>query len=138
MNNYYNRTIEPILSAIVDEMKRKFLTKTARSQRQSILFFRDPFKLVPVSDVANMADTFTRNEIMKSNEIRQVIGMKPSSDPNADELRNKNLNQSFQAMPEEYEEDVEGEEPYYDEMDEEQYYDEMDEEQYYDDEDSFE
>lgn len=91
MLNYNNRTIEPIISAIVDEMKRKFLTKTARSQLQSISFFRDPFKLVPVNDIAEIADKFTRNEIMTSNEIRQVIGMKPSDDPRADELRNKNL-----------------------------------------------
>ena len=94
MLNYYNRTIEPILSAIADEMKRKFLTKTARSQRQSIEFFRDPFKLVPVSEISEIADKFTRNEIMASNEIRQVIGMKPSDDPKADELRNKNLSES--------------------------------------------
>lgn len=94
MLNYYNRTIEPIISAITDEMKRKFLTKTARSQRQSIGFFRDPFKLVPVSEIAEIADKFTRNEIMSSNEIRQIIGMKPSDDPKADELRNKNLNAS--------------------------------------------
>lgn len=94
MLNYYNRTIEPILSAIADEMKRKFLTKTARSQRQSIEFFRDPFKLVPVSEISEIADKFTRNEIMTSNEIRQVIGMKPSDDPKADELRNKNLSES--------------------------------------------
>lgn len=91
MLNYYNRTIEPILSAIADEMKRKFLTVTARSQKQTIAFFRDPFKLVPVNDIAEIADKFTRNEIMTSNEIRQVIGMKPSDDPNADALRNKNL-----------------------------------------------
>lgn len=91
MLNYNNRTIEPIISAIVDEMKRKFLTKTARSQHQSISFFRDPFKLVPVNDIAEIADKFTRNEIMTSNEIRQVVGMKPSEDPRADELRNKNL-----------------------------------------------
>ena len=91
MLNYYNRTIEPILSAIADEMKRKFLTVTARSQKQTIAFFRDPFKLVPVNDIAEIADKFTRNEIMTSNEIRQVIGMKPSDDPNADVLRNKNL-----------------------------------------------
>ena len=91
MLNYNNRTIEPIISAIVDEMKRKFLTKTARSQLQSISFFRDPFKLVPVNDIAEIADKFTRNEIMTSNEIRQVVGMKPSDDPRADELRNKNL-----------------------------------------------
>ena len=94
MLNYYNRTIEPILSAIVDEMKRKFLTKTARSQLQSISFFRDPFKLVLVSDLAEISDKMTRNEIMCSNEIRQIIGMKPSDDPRADELRNKNLNES--------------------------------------------
>ena len=94
MLNYYNRTIEPILSAITDEMKRKFLTKTARTQLQSIEFFRDPFRLVPVSQIAEIADKFTRNEIMTSNEIRGVIGMKPSDDPSADQLRNKNLNQS--------------------------------------------
>ena len=93
MLNYYNRTIEPILSAIVDEMKRKFLTKTARSQKQSISYFRDPFKLVPVNDIAEIADKFTRNEIMSSNEIRQIVGIKPSSDPKADELRNKNLSE---------------------------------------------
>lgn len=91
MLNYNNRTIEPIISAIVDEMKRKFLTKTARTQLQSISFFVDPFKLVPVSEIAEIADKFTRNEIMTSNEIRQEIGMKPSKDPKADELRNKNL-----------------------------------------------
>lgn len=91
MLNYYNRTIEPIVSAIVDEMKRKFLTKTARSQGQSILFFRDPFKLVPVNDIAEIADKFTRNEILTSNEIRQIIGIKPSEDPKADELRNSNI-----------------------------------------------
>ena len=98
MLNYYNRTIEPIVSAIVGEMKRKFLTKTARSQRQSILFFRDPFKLVPVDHIADIADKFTRNEIVSSNEIRQIIGMKPSADPKADELRNKNINQSSDEM----------------------------------------
>jgi len=91
MLNYETRTVEPILSAIVDEMKRKFLTKTARSQKQSIMFFRDPFRLVPVSSLAEIADKMTRNEIMTSNEIRQEIGMKPSSDPKADELRNSNL-----------------------------------------------
>lgn len=91
MLNYYNRTIEPIVSAIVDEMKRKFLTKTARSQNQSIKFFRDPFKLVPINELAETADKFTRNEIMTSNEIRQIVGMKPSDDPEADKLRNKNL-----------------------------------------------
>ena len=92
MLNYYNRTIEPIVSAIVDEMKRKFLTKTARSQQQSILFFRDPFKLVPLNDIAEIGDKFTRNEIMTSNEIRQIIGMTPSDDPKADQLVNSNLN----------------------------------------------
>ena len=91
MLNYNNRTVEPMVSAVVDAMKRTYLTKTARSQKQSILFFRDPFKLVPVSSVADLADKLTRNEIMTSNEIRQILGIKPSSDPNADELRNKNL-----------------------------------------------
>lgn len=94
MLNYYNRTIEPIVSAIVEEMRRKFLTKTARSQHKSIVFFRDPFKLVPVADLAEISDKMTRNEIMTSNEIRQVIGMKPSKDPKADELRNSNLSES--------------------------------------------
>lgn len=93
MLNYHNRTIEPIVSAIADEMKRKFLTKTARSQLQSIAFFRDPFKLVPVLELAEIADKFTRNEIMSTNEFRQTIGMKPSEDPRADELRNKNLSE---------------------------------------------
>lgn len=93
MLNYNNRTVEPIISAIVDEMKRKFLTKTARSQRQSIMFFRDPFKLVPIENIAEIADKFTRNEITSSNEIRQAIGMKPSSDPKADELRNANISE---------------------------------------------
>lgn len=91
MLNYYDRTIEPIISAIVDEMKRKFLTKTARTQLQSIKFFRNPFKLVPIKDLAEIADKFTRNEIMTSNEFRQVIGMKPSDDPRADELHNSNM-----------------------------------------------
>ena len=94
MLNYYNRNIEPIVSAICDEMKRKFLTKTARTQRQSIMYFRDPFKLVPVNDIAEIADKFTRNEILSSNEVRQIVGLKPSDDPEADELRNKNLNKS--------------------------------------------
>lgn len=94
MLNYYSRTIEPIVSAIVDEMKRKFLTKTARSQRQTIKFFRSPFKLVPVSELAEIADKMTRNEIMTSNEMRQEIGLKPSKDPKADQLINSNLNQS--------------------------------------------
>ena len=94
MLNYHTRSIEPIISAVVDEMKRKFLTKTARSQYQSISFFRDPFKLVPVNNIAEIADKFTRNEILTSNEIRQIIGMKPSDDPKADELRNSNISQS--------------------------------------------
>lgn len=98
MLNYYNRTVEPIVSAVVEEMKRKFLTKTARSQKQSIMSFRDPFKLVPVKELAEISDKMTRNEIMSSNEIRQTIGMKPSKDPSADELRNKNLNQSVDAL----------------------------------------
>lgn len=91
MLNYYDRTIEPIVAALVDEMKRKFLTKTARSRHKSIMYFRDPFKLVPVADLAEISDKFTRNEIATSNEIRQVIGWKPSKDPKADELRNSNL-----------------------------------------------
>lgn len=94
MLNYYNSTIEPILSAITDELKRKFLTKTARTQGQSIKFFRDPFRLVPVNSIADIADKFTRNEVMTSNEMRQVIGIKPSNDPKADMLINSNLNQS--------------------------------------------
>ena len=94
MLNYYSRSIEPIISAIVDELKRKFLTRTARSQLQSFLFFRDPFKLVPITEIATIADTFTRNEILSSNEVRQLIGIKPSSDPKADQLRNSNLNQT--------------------------------------------
>lgn len=108
MLNYYSRTIEPIASAIVDEMKRKFLTKTARSQGQSIVFFRDPFKLVPINNIADIADKFTRNEIMTSNEIRQIIGMKPSQDPKADELLNSNLNHPEEEMPmeEDYSEEV--------------------------------
>lgn len=94
MLNYYDRTIEPMLSAFVDEFKRKFLTQTARSQLQTISYFRDPFKLVPVNQLAEIADKFTRNEIVTSNEIRQIIGMKPSDDPKADELRNSNLRAS--------------------------------------------
>ena len=94
MLNYNNRTIEPVVSAIVNELNRKFLTKTARSQRQSIEYFRDPFRLVPVNDIAEIADKFTRNEILTSNEIRQIIGMKPSTDPKADMLVNSNINQS--------------------------------------------
>lgn len=97
--NYRNRIIEPILSAIVDAMKVRFITKTARTQGQSISFFMEPFKLVPVSEIAEIADKFTRNEIMTSNEIRQIVGMKPSRAPQADELRNKNLNRSAEETP---------------------------------------
>ncbi len=104
MLNYYNRTIEPIISAITDEMRRKFLTQTARTQKQSIKFFRDPFKLVPVSQISEIADKFTRNEIMTSNEIRQIVGMKPANDPNADVLRNKNLSVSNEQLKLENEE----------------------------------
>ena len=96
MLNYYNRTIEPIISALVDEIKRKFLTVTARTQKQTILFFRDPFKLVPVNSLAEIADKFTRNEIMSSNEFRQIVGRKPSDDPKADMLVNSNLNQPIE------------------------------------------
>lgn len=110
MLNYNNRTVEPIVSAIVDELKRKFLTKTARTQLQSISFFRDPFKLVPVNDIAEIADKFTRNEIMTSNEIRQIVGMKPSNDPKADQLINSNISQAKEdAVPSEgYEKYEEG------------------------------
>ena len=94
MLNYNSRVVEPIAAAIVDSMKRVFLTKTARSQKQSIMYFSDPFRLVPVSDIAEIADKFTRNEIMTSNELRQIVGLRPSDDPNADVLRNKNLSQS--------------------------------------------
>lgn len=103
MLNYYNRTIEPILTAVCLEFKRKFLTKTARSQYQSIMFFREPFKLVPVDNLADIADKFTRNEIMTSNEFRQVIGLMRSDAPGADELRNKNLYPTEEEMP--YEEE---------------------------------
>ncbi len=102
MLNYNNRTIEPILSAIADEMKRKFLTKTARTQGQSIMFFRDPFKLVPVNDIAEIADKFTRNEVLTSNEVRQIVGMKPSEDPKADELNNSNLRQPEYEEPDDW------------------------------------
>ena len=91
MNNYYNRTVEPVISAIVDEFNRKFLTKTARSQKQAIMYFRDPFKLMSVTSIADSADKFTRNEILSSNEFRQIIGRKPSSDPRAEQLLNKNI-----------------------------------------------
>lgn len=100
--NYYNSTVEPILSAIADEFKRKFLTKTARTQHQSIMFFRDPFKLVPINNIAEIADKFTRNEILTSNEIRGIIGFKPSDDPKADQLINSNLNQSNEEINEQH------------------------------------
>ena len=102
MNNYYSRIIEVVLDAIVIEMRRKFLSKTARSQGQSICYFRDPFKLLPTNSLAEVADKLTRNEIMTSNEVRQGIGMKPSKDPRADELRNKNINQSNEDIKERY------------------------------------
>lgn len=101
MTNYYNRVVEPVLSSITDELKRKYLTKTARTQGQSIEFFRDPFKLVAVTKLADIADRFTRNEILTSNEIRQIVGMKPSDDPNADQLRNKNMPTQMQPEPSE-------------------------------------
>ena len=94
MLNYNNRTIEPIVSAIVDAMKRSFISKTARTQGQTIMAFRDPFKLVPIDNIAEIADKFTRNEILTSNEIRQIIGFKPSNDPKADQLVNSNIAQS--------------------------------------------
>ena len=109
MLNYNNRTIEPIMTAIAEEMKRKFLTKTARTQKQSILLFKDPFRLVSVSEISEMADKFTRNEILSSNEVRQIIGMKPSSDPKADELNNANINKGVResvSMPESQNEEV--------------------------------
>ena len=126
MLNYYSRSIEPIVSAIVDEIKRKFLTKTARTQKQSILFFRNPFKLVPVNELARIADTFTRNEIMTSNEMRQVVGLKPSNDPKADQLINSNISQPAGGM----------EEPMYDEGIQEGYYDEEVPEESYAEEDT--
>lgn len=110
MNNYMNRIIEPVISAITDEFKRKFLTKTARTQGQSIMFFRDPFRLAPVSMIAEMADKFTRNEIMTPNEFRQVIGMKPSKDPKSDRLANRNIASADEGMP------MQGEETYADEQ----------------------
>lgn len=115
MLNYNNRTVEPIITAIVEGMNRSFLTKTARTQGQRIMFFSDPFRLVPVDNIAKIADTFTRNEIMTSNEIRQVIGLKPSSDPKADMLVNSNLNQSGEMMPEEMMGEEELPEEYYEE-----------------------
>lgn len=110
MNNYMNRIIEPVVSAIADEFKRKFLTKTARTQGQSIMFFRDPFRLAPVSMISEMADKFTRNEIMTPNEFRQVIGMKPSKDPKSDQLANRNIASANEGMP------MQGEETYADEQ----------------------
>ena len=104
MLRYYNATIEPFVAAVVDELKRKFLTKTARSQHQSIMYFRDPFSLVPVNDIAEIADKFTRNEILTSNEIRQIIGMKPSNDPRADKLINSNISQPNEEVMEPSEE----------------------------------
>lgn len=96
MLNYQDKTVEPLASTITDEFKRKFLTKTARTQGQSVMFFTEPFRITPVSQIAEIADKFTRNEILTSNEIRQIIGIKPSDDPKADELRNSNLNQEKQ------------------------------------------
>ena len=91
MNNYYTRTVEPIVAAITTEFHRKFITKTGRTQGQAIMYFRDPFKLIPINEAADMADKFTRNEILSSNELRQIIGRKPSDDPKAYEFRNNNL-----------------------------------------------
>lgn len=110
MNNYMNRIIEPVVSAIADEFKRKFLTKTARTQGQSIIFFRNPFRPAPVSMIAEMADKFTRNEIMTPNEFRQVIGMKPSKDPKSDQLANRNIASANEGIP------MQGEETYADEQ----------------------
>lgn len=109
MLNYFNRTIEPVISSIVDEMKRKFITKTARTQKHSIEFFRDPFKLVPVSELADIADKFTRNEILASNEVRAIVGFKPSESPRADELVNKNIAQPPGEVPIEGEEEPDDE-----------------------------
>ena len=122
MQNYYNRNIKVFLEAIVDEMKRKFLTKTARSQKQSIMYFKDPFELLSMAQLADIGDKFARNEILTANEIRQGIGVKPSTNPNADELRNKNLYPTEEPMPEDYPLDEEDpamleENPYYDEED---------------------
>lgn len=99
MNNYYSRSLEPILNSIVDEINRKFLTKTARTQKQKVLYNRDPFKLIPVSKMAEIADKFTRNEILSSNEVRQIVGRKPSDDPKADELRNSNISRAKEDIP---------------------------------------
>jgi hypothetical protein len=102
MQNYYTRTIEPILTAIVEEFLRKFLTQTARSQGQSIMFFRDPFKLVPVGTMAELADKLTRNEIVSPNEMRQKIGLKPVNQEGADELRNRNISESKEEIEAKY------------------------------------
>jgi hypothetical protein len=99
MLNYYNRTVGPILSAICDEMKRKFLSKTARTQGQSVIYMRDPFKLLPLNDLAEIADKFTRNEILTANELRQGIGYIPSKDPKADKLQNSNMPQATEQTP---------------------------------------
>jgi Phage portal protein len=99
MLNYWNRTIDPILTAIVQEMKRKFLTKTARTQKQSVVYFHDPFKLIPIEQIAEIADKFTRNEVMSSNEIRQIVGRKPHKDPKADQLINSNMPQPDTGVP---------------------------------------
>ncbi len=107
MLNYHSRTVEPIISAIVDEMDRKYISKIARDNFEKIMFFRDPFRLVPINNIAEIADKFTRNEIMTSNEMRSIIGMLPSTDPKADELRNKNLSQSAESAKEENKEDKE-------------------------------
>ena len=107
MNNYYTHTIEPLISVITDELDRKFISQTARSQKQKIMFFRDPFKLIPVSQIAEVADKFTRNEILTSNEVRQIIGRKPMNDPKADRLINSNISQSNEAMANIYEEGAE-------------------------------
>lgn len=113
--NYYTRTVEPVLAAIADEFKRKFLSKTAITQRQSIWYFRNPFKLVPVEKVADIADKFTRNEILSSNEVRAIVGYKPVNDPAANELRNKNINQAADAAPAPMVDDGYSDDKYYDE-----------------------
>ena len=115
LTNYYNRTVDPILSAITEEMTRKFLTKHARTKGHAIRYFRDPFRLVPVNEIAEMADKFTRNEVLSSNELRAEIGFKPVDDPRADELRNKNLNDNRDQMAMEPQEEYVDEEGYYEE-----------------------
>ena len=133
MLNYYSRTIEPIMAAITNEVKRKFISKTARTQRQSMLYFRNPFKLIPVDKIADVADKFTRNAILSSNELRCIVGYKPVDDERADELRNANLNEQVGAEPppstrEGFEEDMYDEEyPYEDEYEEYPYEDEYEE-----------